>query len=500
MVKITVDGITVEVPEGINLIEAARFAGVEIPYFCYHPALRVVGQCRVCLVEVEGVPKLSAACCTLVKDGMVVRTDTERVKKIRAQVMEFLLIHHPLDCPVCDQAGECDLQDFTEAHSFPKSRYTEEKRITPGLERRQIGPHVFQNQNRCIHCSRCIRVARDIAETGELTFAERGYRAVIETQDGRPLDNPWSACCADVCPVGALTVYDFRFRERVWNLSSSPSICPHCGNGCNIELDHREGVVKRFRPRLNPDINHYWLCDHGRFSYDWMNGGEMFEPRINGEVSDWNEALEKLKNTLSAGGKSLALVSPFQTVEEMALLQILFDEVHLLHPFGEERKIKNEAGEWLASRGTGPNVSGADRLSIHPLERIPGDVKVLFIAENPYPSPVTEELISSLPAGAFLAVDSRLESPLVRKADLVLPGALFQEKEGVYVNDHGWGQLVETVCPMSLGIRTMTSYLLDLMKTMGIEAPGETSEQIFASLQWGVTHADLPVRLEETGG
>ncbi|HPR63528.1 MAG TPA: 2Fe-2S iron-sulfur cluster-binding protein [Thermoanaerobaculia bacterium] len=502
MVKLTMDGRDVEVREGLNLIEAARSVGIEIPYFCYHPGLRVVGQCRICLVEIEGIPKLQAACATPVREGMVVFTDNDRVRKLRSQVMEFLLINHPLDCPICDQAGECDLQDFCEAHSFPKSRYTEAKRVNPKLERRKIGPHVFQNMNRCIHCSRCIRFCEEIAGTGELTFAERGYKMVIDTHDGRPLENPWSACTADICPVGALTVYDFRFHERSWNLTSTPSICPHCGNGCAIRLEHRSGSVKRFLPAANPLINHHWLCDFGRFSYDWMNGGDIFEPMQGGEPVPWTDALKEIAGKLSSDNRTVAVITPFQSCEEMALLKTIADTVMIRRAPGEERKIKNEQGHWMVSHNAGPNTQGAAALGISLFDAYPADARVLFLSENLFPAPLTEEEVRSIPSDAFVIAETRHRGPLAKRADIVLPGHLFHEKEGTYLNDHRILQHVRPSIQPAAGTRGLLSYGSEILAGMGKECPGPAAEAIFQTIEafQGLTYADLPSRLEKIRG
>ncbi len=274
------DGAPIEVPKNLNLIEAAKLAGIEIPHFCFHPRLSVVGQCRMCLVEVEGVPKIQAACTTPLKDGLRIRTTTAKVIQSRAANMEFLLINHPLDCPICDQAGECKLQDNSFGYGDQRSRYDERKRQYAGFDRTMIGPHVIADMTRCIQCTRCIRFCEEIAGTGELTFLDRGGRTLVWTHDGKPLANDWSACAADVCPVGALTTREFRFRKRVWYLRKTPSVCPGCNIGCNNSIEHGDGIVYRFLPRLNPEVNDYWLCDYGRFLSESLNLQEIEKATI----------------------------------------------------------------------------------------------------------------------------------------------------------------------------------------------------------------------------
>ena len=489
MPKVTVDGIAFDAPAGMNLIEAAKMVGITIPAFCYHPALKVVGQCRICLVEVEGTPKLQPGCATPVREGMVVHTGTERVKKIRAQVMEFLLINHPLDCPVCDQAGECDLQDFCEAYSFPKSRFEEKKRTYPEEERRPVGPHVFQNQNRCIHCSRCIRCCGEIAGTGELAFAERGYKMLIDTFPGAPLDNPWSACAADLCPVGALTVSDFRFKERVWNLEWVPSLCPHCGNGCNVKLQPRSGVVKRLLPRANPDINDFWLCDYGRFGFEWMNGATIFEPFVDGSEVVWDEALRILAQMIGNAKTAAALASPFSSLEELYLLKLIFPRVYLLPARTGEVKIKSKAG-WITSKTLAPNRAGAKKLNIPDYKGEAVEAALVFH------HPLTD--LPAINANAYF-LDTRTESPLASDAAGILPGAYFPEKEGTYLSDGGWIQRAPQAYPTCGLTRPAWAYLLDLAGALGKPVDFKGPQDIFKALPFigGKSYGDLPMRAGE---
>jgi NADH-quinone oxidoreductase subunit G len=244
MPKITVDGSVIEVPEGRALLQTLDdvgllMNGIDIPHYCWHPKLSVDGSCRLCQVEVEGIPKLQIACDTPIKEGMVVRTDTERVKVARAGVMELLLVNHPLDCPICDQAGECKLQDYAYEYGVLESRTREPRRALK--KNVDLGPQIVFDQERCILCRRCRRFCNEIPKTGELVVMNRGDRSVIETLPGKPLDNPYSMNVADICPVGALTTKDFRFKIRVWFLEDVPGVCTGCAAGCNIHL----GVANR---------------------------------------------------------------------------------------------------------------------------------------------------------------------------------------------------------------------------------------------------------------
>ncbi len=458
MVTVTIDGREVQVAEGTNLVEAARKAGIEVPTYCYHPGLSVVGQCRICFVEVEGAPRLVTACSTPASDGMVVHTASDRVKEARAAVMEFLLENHPLDCPVCDQAGECLLQDYSFEHGLDTTHMVDERRRYPGLERRMIGPHVVQNQNRCIHCTRCIRFTQEISETSDLTMMKRGNHAYIDTFDGRPLDNPWSACVADVCPVGALTVKEFRFRARVWHLTETPSVCFGCSIGCSIDVGHYKGIVHRFKPRHNPEINGWWMCDHGRFLAEDLNTREVDRPLLHREDSqvpvDWQEALEALPGLLGDPARLRVVASANLTNEALFLARRIFMDalgspvVVPVDP-GEPRSIKNGHGEWVRSTDAHPNALGARLMGFQVVD---GDGLRAFLGEGAGPvlvldarahpwleSPEAAQALGEVPVVAL----ARVHSPLTRRAVLVLPKASWIETEGTVTSSTGRVQLIE---------------------------------------------------------
>src|SRR5262245_32360320 len=266
MPKLVIDDREVTVEDGLNIIQAAERLGIEIPHYCYHPGLSISGNCRMCLVEIEKIPRLQIACNTKVAEGMVVKTTTPKVKTAQAAVLEFLLINHPIDCPICDQAGECKLQDYYMDYGAYLSRFPLEAKV----EKRKVvdlGPQVVLDQERCILCARCTRFLDEVTKTGELGIFARGDSCYIDLFPGKKLDNPYSGNVVDVCPVGALTSKDFRFKARVWYLEKAESICTRCANGCNIDIYHRRGQMYRFRPRYNPDVNQYWMCDEGRLWY-----------------------------------------------------------------------------------------------------------------------------------------------------------------------------------------------------------------------------------------
>jgi NADH-quinone oxidoreductase subunit G len=466
-VTVVFDGKPVEVPPGINLIEAAKLAGIEIPHFCFHPRLSVVGQCRMCLVEIEGIPKIQAACTTPIKEGLSVKTTTDKVRDSRAANMEFLLINHPLDCPICDQAGECKLQDNAFGYGEQRSRYDERKRQYAGFDRTMIGPHVVADMTRCIQCTRCIRFCSEIAGTGELTFLDRGGRTLVWTHDGKPLANDWSACAADVCPVGALTTKEFRFRRRVWELEKTASVCPGCNIGCNISIESRDRIVYRFLPRLNPAVNDYWLCDYGRFRSEPLNERDVTRVTIR-EGSEVKEttvpgAMEKLateiRKIIDARGPSglFFLGSAHLSNEENFLLRKLADYLgspnrDVVVDKSRVRRMKSKT-EWIEGDHAGANFAGAVDMGLAPgagghgladvLEGrwvpefvLAPDAAFAAAADDP-------EAVARLRGARLLVVAARTANALTRAADVVLPAASLAQKEGSFTNVQGRVQRFE---------------------------------------------------------
>ena len=464
MAKVTIDGIEVEVEDGINVIEAANAANIHVPHFCYHPSLTVVGQCRMCLVEVEGMPKLQAGCATPIKDGMKVHVWNEKVDKARKGQMEFLLINHPLDCPICDKAGECPLQDYSFNYGSVTSRYGELKRTYPGMDRTAIGPHVVQNMNRCIHCTRCIRFCAEISGTSELAFFKRGASTQVGVFPGVPLDNWMSACVTDVCPTGALTTREFRFESRVWNLDSADSVCNGCDVGCNIFIGHRNGQLFRYRPRVNPDVNDHWLCDYGRFSYERYDTDRVVVPKVRTEedtlgISTWGEALDAIETALRNAGDSLRVIaSAHMTNEEAALAKRLFGELLnakidvMVDPIGPI-KMKSRT-EWLLGTQAAPNFRGVSAIlecgghaaaptaPARPAHSTLDDDfsnSVLYICDAELSERAKDPaVIANLRKAKFLIVHSwDANHPLNDFADVLLPATIHAEKEGTFTNLQG---------------------------------------------------------------
>ena len=261
MAKIIINGKIIVVKDGITILEAAKEAGIEIPHFCYHPCLSISGNCRICAVEIKGRQEPVISCKEIVSDGMNISTDSELIQKHRQSVLEFILINHPLDCPVCDKAGECKLQNYYFDYSLKQSRFKEQKVNKPKMLK--VGQHIIMDAERCIECSRCIRFCKEITKTNELSFEERSDRTRISIFPGNELNNQYSLCTVDLCPVGALTSIDFRFKKRVWFLKTDSSICNGCATGCNIYVDHHDNIIYRWRPRENNAVNKTWMCDYG---------------------------------------------------------------------------------------------------------------------------------------------------------------------------------------------------------------------------------------------
>ncbi len=504
MAKVTVDGKTVEVPPGANALEACRAAGVDVPHFCYHPALSIVGQCRMCMVEVEGVPKIQASCTVPVRDGMVIKANTEKALAARNATMEFLLINHPLDCPICDQAGECKLQDNAVAGGLPVSRTSEPRRQFPGYDRTEIGPHVIADMTRCIQCTRCIRFCQEITETGELTFIERAGHTIVWTHEGKPLDNDLSACAADVCPVGALTTKEFRFRKRVWWLDKTRSVCDGCEIGCSLSIEHRDGVVYRYTPRVQPAVNDYWLCDYGRFRAEDLNARDFTKPEIRVAGGDaerrrtnWGEALDAIKAAIEKAreekkdkekiSSSVRVIgSAFLTTEEAWLLATLCeDSLKVKAPeftvdIGPKRRIRNKKDGWLYGTEAAPNSRGCEAAGLtrakeggsSPLSLLlskksssssSSSPSVLYITDAHFSERCDDPaFVSELRKASVLIVHARKRNALTDAADIVLPVASLAGTEGTFVNAKGRVQRVDFAILAPPIVRTSLEIFLHL--------------------------------------
>ncbi|MEX0736822.1 MAG: molybdopterin-dependent oxidoreductase [Bacteroidota bacterium] len=458
MAKFTIDGNQYDVDSRLTIIQAANEQGIEIPHFCWHPSLSVAGNCRMCLVEVEKMPKLAIACATQVAEGMVVKTQSERAIKGRQSVMEFLLINHPLDCPICDEAGECKLQDYSYKYSVGYSRFEEDKVHKP--KRVELGPNVMLDVERCIMCSRCIRFSDEIAHQPVLTFTERGDHVVLTTFPGTQLDNPYSMNVIELCPVGALTSVDFRFKSRVWEMSSTNTVCIGCARGCNVHAWVRNNEILRLTPRHNEAVNSYWMCDRGRLeTFKDVNSPQRLKaPMIRKEGAllevGWDEALAKVVSELKGyrKGEIAALGSAWATNEDNYVFQRFAREVlGTKHLDLREQIVEGDEDELLIRADKTPNSTGARLVGIAPgeggldlhgiIQAIKeGTIKALYVLEDDIAR--VPEIAAVLPNLQLLIVHASLRNSTTELADIVLCASTYAEKNGTFTNFRGHVQRI----------------------------------------------------------
>jgi NADH-quinone oxidoreductase subunit G len=440
LVTLTIEGRQVSVPAGTSILEAAKTAGVLIPHYCYHPGLPVAGVCRMCLVEVEKSPKLAPACATAVAEGQVVHVHSEKALEARKGVLEFLLLNHPLDCPICDQAGECELQDYTYREGRAEGRSHEPKRFNPVED---FGGDVVYVTNRCILCTRCVRFMDDVAHEPVLNVSERGDRAVIGKFEGQDLTHPWAGNVIELCPVGALLSKDFLNKARAWELDRTPSICPNCTQGCNAILETRDNVVVRMRPRSNLEVNQYFLCDAGRLDYRWLNRTDRVEAPLvrRGDrlvAADWEDALRAAALHLN-GKRAFVLASPKLSNESLWLLSRLVQRTGGQGAFrvarGPEAPLPGVPDLALRAERAA-NVRGAELFgftkSDTPLDGVqPGDV--LVIADHE----LTAADEPALGRASAVVVIGTVLPEAARQAIVVLPATNMAEEEGTFTNLRG---------------------------------------------------------------
>ncbi len=439
MPKIKINGRELEVAEGITILEAALSNGIYIPHFCYHPHLAISGNCRMCLVDVKpGPPKLSISCATTVAEGMEIETENEKVRAARAAVMEFILKNHPLDCPICDQAGECVLHEYYMKYDLMPSRLLSPEDKVKKQKRRRLGKHVVLDSERCILCTRCIRFVRNVSGDESLAMVKRSDKMEITTFPGKTVDNPYSLCLTDVCPVGAWTSADFRFKQRVWFLQPSASICPHCSRGCNIWIDHRSEEAFRIRPRVNVQVNRAWACDEGRLNYHLINDDRLTVPVVNKgggqKEASWKEALEAAGQILAEAGEGLSiLASASLSVEEGKALLSLQESLsarvmlHTGEPGWEDSLLRRS--------DRNANTKGLTDLGItEPLDTGLDESAVVVLFETLGSAPLPE----GFPAPAIVISPS--VTPAVKAAKVALPAASYAETAGTVVNFMGLSQ------------------------------------------------------------
>jgi NADH-quinone oxidoreductase subunit G len=498
MATIIINSNEYTIPEGekLNAIQMAERVGIDIPYYCWHPALSVVANCRMCEIEVgtkdaktgeiKLLPKLVPGCQTPAKDLTVLVTNSPKVKEHQRMIMEYLLLNHPLDCPVCDQAGECGLQDYSYRYGQSVHRFVEERTVNP---RKDVSDLIQLNMDRCIMCTRCVRFTREISQTGELEVMRRGSHAEIDVFPGEPVDNPLAGNVVDLCPVGALLDKDFLHKQRAWFLSKHDSICTRCSTGCNISSEENRGALWRFKPRHNPLVNDYWICDEGRYSYKAANDPNLLAAmyvRKNNDLQPvaFGEAIQAVdrgfKEIGQRGGLVAAVLSPFLTVEEAYLLARYVKglnpgNVLALGPVpahGTDQtfqpdQTKGRTGDtsfvvprpFTIHAEKCPNRQGVAAVLEHFEGKVivfdelakrvgAGELSGLYVVSDAIEPWIDLDQSNSLRAKvSFLVVQDTTVTPLAHLADVVMAGATFAEKAGSYVNASGRLQYSEAALP-----------------------------------------------------
>jgi NADH-quinone oxidoreductase subunit G len=499
--KLTIDGKEIEAPAGTNLIQAAESAGIEIPHYCYHPGLSVPGNCRMCLVEIEKSPKLQIACNTAVADNMVVHTDNDRVKSAHRAVLEFLLINHPIDCPVCDQAGECKLQDYYMDYDRQESRFPLGRKNHKG-KAIDIGSGVMLDQERCILCARCTRFFDEITHTGELAIFERGDHNKIDCMPGHKVDNKYAGNVIDICPVGALTEKEFRFRARVWYLHRTPSVCDMCERGCSIDIYHLRNRIFRFKPRENPHVNGYWMCDEGRHSFPALQGETRLTMPLlqNGDhfaAESWETAIQRaasrIADAIKVGGSIGAVVGGHSTNEEAFALKRLMSvtfKSDLLGALNYTPPGSSGDDDLLIRANKNPNTRGLAAIGIEDkgLDRITsaieaGQMKVLIAMRADLVRAFTEETFTQkFGALDYLLVLDTDANKTCQMANQVLPIAAYPELDGSFTNFTGRVQrLTRAFDPPGQALPAI-EVLARIDAALGRNDVGRTAEAIFTAL------------------
>ncbi|MBL8801276.1 MAG: (2Fe-2S)-binding protein [Planctomycetes bacterium] len=483
-IKIQVDGREVEADPKQPLIRACHDQGVDVPMYCYHPGLSPVGSCRICQVEVAAGPgqpsRVVAACRTPVSPGMVVQTDTPKAHETRRECLEFLLKNHPLDCPICDKAGECDLQDYSFNEGQGKGRSSEPRRKLE--KRKSLGDVIVLDEERCILCSRCVRFFQEVTHKPQLTVSGLGSRSTIATFADKPLSGNYQGNIADICPVGALTLKPFRFQARVWNLSKTLSTCAECSRGCSITVEALRGKeVKRFRPRYNPQVNQHWMCDVGRFAYAPVTqplppegsivGGRLIGATIRGynglERVELESALAEIADLLRASSKPLVLLSPFVTQEEARAALELCASLGVAPRFVSPAP-NNLKDDLLHTGDPCPNRRGLSDLGIAPIEpaaaltELASASAALLVGERVQALLGVAELAKLTTAARLVVLDVVAHDLAALDAALGVPTHV--EKSGQWINVDGHVGVLNVAVPAPAGVAPLDRTLRELLE------------------------------------
>ena len=504
MPSFELDGKTVEFEPGEKILSAAMRAGIQIPHYCYHPGMSVVATCRMCMVDVidmgngRPAPKLQTSCSMDAVEGMKVETMNEKVKDAKELVMEYLLINHPLDCPICDQSGECVLQDYSFEFGSGKSEMEYSKRVYGW---RDIGTFVALERNRCIHCTRCDRFTREITGTNEFGMFNRGHELTVDTYSDRPMTNQFQGNMADICPVGAITEKEFRFKRRVWKLKKTPSICVGCSTGCNVTIEYDKNEVFRLKPRDNPDVNRWWMCDQGRLTYKDLNIRENRVAHPLGKTAEgfqeisWENAFSAIREKISelqpTSNEVIGLVDTHASNEELYLFKKLlkegFDSDQLFFPDLEwEQPVSDFFINSLITSDKSPNRAGARMLGLKGAKsseevtsKIPNGTKVLLVFGKPFED---ENLLSQAGNIPLVINIAAWQSGWSETADVTLPGRLHSEKDATYTNKAGRVQRVNTAIRAFHKTRPDWMVLCGLMELLDVDNKADSAEAVFQEL------------------
>ncbi len=435
MIKLTIDGREVEVEPGTTVLEAASKLGIEVPHYCYHPDIGIDGNCRMCLCEVNGnTNKLAIGCKFPVGEGMDVKTASDAVVKARKGVLEFLLINHPLDCTICDQAGECPLQDYAYRFGPGDSRFREPKRKGPKTV--EFSDKVMFDTERCILCTRCTRYFEVVRDSRPIGVENMGGASTITLGPNGPITDPYQMNIIDICPVGALTSRDFRFKQRVWFMDFADTICPGCERGCNITAGAYQGKLLRFTPRRNPEVNKSWMCDDGRLSYKTYNLDERVRgATVAGESVAMDDALDKVVELVGDGSGVAILASTVDTCEELAAIGEFAKLSNIEHIWHGEKSW--EGDDFLKLPDATPNTAGAKALGFTNVPDEAPALRGLIVAGD---VGVPSRLLESLD---FLVLQTPVAGALGEAAVVVLPGRTALEKKGSWMNHDGRRQAVK---------------------------------------------------------
>ncbi|TKJ42414.1 hypothetical protein CEE37_01655 [candidate division LCP-89 bacterium B3_LCP] len=510
MPEIIINDQQIEVPEGTNLILAARKLGIDIPHFCYHPGLSVAGSCRMCQVEIEqnGRKRIDLACTNPAQDGMTVKTDSPEVKGIVKAVLEFLLLNHPTDCPICDDAGECKLQDYYMLHGLYDNRLNVDKWHKPKVHR--AGPNVMLDAERCVLCGRCVRFCDEIWGEKQLGIFGHGSDEVLMNYPGKDLDNPYSGNVVDLCPVGALLDRDFHFQRRSWYLKSVKSICPSCSRGCNtyihFDTDHDYKSagkrIMRLKPRYNVDVNRWWICDRGRYGYSSIdNPNRALTPLIAGGETGWEQALTKSETLIRSslkkpGPDGLALLmAPNATNEDVYLALRLFRDTVKFANLGYDipSMEKLAADNILLTDDPYPNRRGFKDLGFGSISNtseaaeiieaiFAGQIKGLVVCGTNLEGMLGNQIDNLIAKLDWLIVLDTHKSSLMDKASVALPLALPAEREGTFTNVKGLVQKFEKAVEPTGQSLPLWEVLQRLGKRLNAKWSFEETHTVFKSL------------------